>query len=172
MRHGFVVLLLLVAGCTGGSPSPPQPSPPPAPAASRDCATGAEIRDWETGLPQAGPVAFAPLDYSFGSPITPRDPDAAGYRPYKIALLLRTGAEATVTIPAAYREHAKLTYLPGSDHSVRFVACTGAGDGDTDFAGGIAIREPVCLPVAIAWNGRTAEVVLAFGADACPNRPA
>ncbi|WP_144022571.1 hypothetical protein [Asanoa hainanensis] len=113
-------------------------------------------------------MTLASLDYDFGDPLEPpRDADATGHRPYKIALLLRAGTEATVTIPAAYRDRAKLTYSPGSDHSVRFVACPTSPDGDSDFAGGIAIRGPVCLPVDITSAGRTWRLQLEFGADVC-----
>ncbi|GIF75226.1 hypothetical protein [Asanoa siamensis] len=173
MRLARLVPLLLVAGCTS-APSPPSPPPSsfsaaPSPDALRDCESSVKIGAAPVGLVRAGPVALVPLDYRFGSPLSPpaRDPDPDGYRRFKIALLLRAGTAATLTIPGPYRDRAKLTYANGSDHTVRFAACPQSPDGDSDFAGGFAIREPLCLPLDITSNGQTWHLRLEFGADTC-----
>jgi hypothetical protein len=173
--------VLLLAGCT---PSPPAaaptyaatPGPTPAvdrPAATSDVAVldcGAVAMAFPDhvvpdGVPAAGPVSFAPFDFGFGQPDA-REPDAQGWRWYKTPLVIEKGARATLTIPRGYRDVAKLTYA-GSGHATTFVACTASPESHFGFAGGFAVREPVCLPVEVGWDGGSQRLMLGLGKAGC-----
>lgn len=180
-------LLLLLAAC--GAEPPPRPSPssvaPPSSASSASSAASALVgrRDCaglvDVGLgdvawrraPAAGPAAFAPLDYVWGDPagFAGRAPDAQGWRRFKVPMRLRNGTSATVSIPAALRDVAALTYLNGFDHTVAFAACGDPSDPAPggEFAGGFALRQPLCLPLDITWPGGTDRLILDFGKGTC-----
>lgn len=139
----------------------------------RDCASrvhiGFDDATWHTA-PSAGPAAFAALDYAWGDPLAfaARTPDKQGWRRFKVAMRLQIGTSATLTIPAAHRDLAALTYANGLDHTIAFSACSETSEPvNREFAGGIAVREAVCLPLDLNWNGGTARVVLDFGNGGC-----
>lgn len=173
---------LLLAACTPAPVPIPQPSPshsaPPSSAMSqrvgqRDCASrvhvGFDDAAWRAA-PSAGPAAFAPLDYTWGDPgvFAARTPDEQGWRRFKVAMRLQSGTPATLTIPAVHRDVAALTYLNGLDHTIAFSACGETSDPvNSEFAGGFALREAVCLPLELNWNGGTDRVVLDFGKGRC-----
>ena len=177
MRIAGLAVTLLLAAC--GSPAPePTPEPPPSPTGPavgrRDCDDSVRImptNEWRAHAPRAGPVAFAPLDYRFGdrAQFARRDRDADGWRLFKVVLSLETGARATLTIPAALRDVASLTYLDGRDSTVAFASCEAAVGAlpDTQFAGGFALREALCLPVEVTSASGTDRVVLDFGRGGC-----
>ncbi|MDG4823991.1 hypothetical protein O7635_19220 [Asanoa sp. WMMD1127] len=168
-------VVLAVAGCTPSVPLPAPSVSPPAvsatPAAVRRCETATTIGGAvaPSSLPATGEVTFLPLDYSFGAPIDGRrGPDDSGFSYFKVPVRLRSGAEATVSVPAAYRDRAKLTYHDRNPHTVSFRACGSAGGAThSDFAGGFAVRPPVCLPVDVTSDGRSIRVRLEFGVGAC-----
>lgn len=121
--------VLLLSACTTAPVSNPRPSPtdstapptvstappsvstaPPsvsvAPAAPRDCGSLVSVGlggDAWRAAPVAGPAAFGALDYRWGdrAAFAERTPDAQGWRRFKVALRLRGGTPATVTVPAA-----------------------------------------------------------------------
>ncbi|MGI5184562.1 hypothetical protein ACQEVZ_50740 [Dactylosporangium sp. CA-152071] len=196
MRVVTLVGVLLLSACTTAPVPDPRPAPtasvapasvstalPPvsaapasvsvAPVAQRDCASLVSVGlggDAWRAAPVAGPAAFGALDYRWGdrAAFAERAPDAQGWRRFKVALRLRGGTPATVTVPAARREVAALTYRNGLDDTVSFAACGAASDPPTsEFAGGFAVREAVCLPVEVTWPDGTARVVLDFGVGGC-----
>ncbi|MEV0129193.1 hypothetical protein AB0H83_12150 [Dactylosporangium sp. NPDC050688] len=172
---------LLLAACTATAPAPGATGPATAPATSRagrvadrDCAglvsVGLGDDAWRAA-PSAGPAVFAPLDYAWGdrAGFTARAADAQGWRRFKVAMRLRPGTPATVTVPAAQRGVAALTYRNGLDDTVTFAACGDTADPPpaAEFAGGFALREAACLAVDVTWPGGTARVVLDFGKGGC-----
>ncbi len=170
---------VLLAGCAA-APQPPTPSPPPLLPSSpggvpgRDCSTlvsvGLAEEAWRTA-PVAGPAVFAPLDYVWGdrAGFAQRPPDSQGWRRFKVAMRLRGGAPATVTVAGAQRGVAALTYRNGLDGSVSFAACNDASQPEpsSEFAGGFALREAACLAVDVTAAGRTDRLVLDFGKGGC-----
>ncbi|GAB3847059.1 hypothetical protein ACFPIJ_40290 [Dactylosporangium cerinum] len=174
--------VLLLAACTAApAPAPPPsasvPPPPSAAVAPVPASTGPQrgcsslvsvgLGDdaWRTA-PAAGPAVFGALDYRWGdrAGFAERAPDGQGWRWFKVAMRLRGGTPATVSIPEPQRAVAALTYLNGLDHTVAFAAC-GATAGE--FAGGFVVREAVCLPVDVTSGGATARIVLDFGNGGC-----
>jgi hypothetical protein len=63
-------------------------------------------------------------------------------------------------IPEAYRDVAMLTYPNDPWHTMTFRPCDGSAE--SYFAGGFAIREPVCLPLQVSCDGRTEQLLLGF----------
>ncbi|GAA3218865.1 hypothetical protein [Dactylosporangium siamense] len=188
--------VLLLAACTA-TPAPVPPSslpaagaptaataPSPSPSATvapgpastalqRGCASlvsvGLGDDAWRTA-PVAGPAAFGALDYRWGdrAGFAERAPDAQGWRRFKVAMRLRGGTPATVSVAGPQRAVGALTYLNGLDHTVDFAACGAPAEPPTsEFAGGFALREAVCLPVDVTSGGATTRVVLDFGKDGC-----
>ncbi|MDG6105114.1 hypothetical protein Daura_33520 [Dactylosporangium aurantiacum] len=152
----------------------PATAVPAATPADRDCASlvsvGLGDEAWRAA-PSAGPAVFAPLDYAWGdrAGFAARAADGQGWRRFKVAMRLRPGTPATVTVAAPQRGVAALTYRNGLDDTVTFAACGDAADPPpvVEFAGGFALREPACLAVDVTWPGGAARAVLDFGKGGC-----
>jgi hypothetical protein len=173
-----VGLLLALAACTDG-PRPshgPTPGgtvrPTPTVAGVRGCDTSAEVLTAvdPNAAVGVGPVRMQALEYRFGGPGLLNLPaDSQGWWAFKIPMIIVGDERVTVTIPDEFRDIARLTYVPGrGDYATTFVPCDSRPQ--TQFAGGIAIRRPVCLPLMISWSGHTELLSLAFGEGACPPR--
>jgi hypothetical protein len=114
-----------------------------------------------------GPLRVQSLDYRFGGPgLLKTQADQQGWRPFKIPLTIEGNESVTISIPAEFRDIAKLTYVPGrGDYATTFVPCNTRPL--THFAGGVAIRQAVCLPLVVSWTGHTEQVRLEFGEGVC-----
>jgi len=157
------------------------PDPPPsASGTARPTVAATGVRSCDTSVevpltadPAAvvvGPLGVQSLDYRFGvQGDLNAQADAQGWWRFKIPVAIEGNESVTISVPAEFRGIAKLTYVAGrGDYATTFVPCDTRRL--THFAGGVAIREAVCLPLAVSWSGHTEQLRLAFGEGACGPR--
>ena len=145
-----------------------------------DCASSNLIVQGQRSpaAPTVGPVTLVALDYQFGQPDhLERAPFFQGWRYFKVVMIIQTGTQVTLMIPEGFRDVAALTYAAGSlgeralrgDHTTTFIACDAQPGSapESQFAGGFAIRAPVCLPLQFSWSGRTEQLILSFEKIIC-----
>jgi hypothetical protein len=197
-----VLICAILAGCTGSTPgpartTPPSPSVPPASSAHVSGPPGSagnplvvscDAESWPVPPfhPQPGDLVIGPLDIAGGklpSTMTPAEYGYTSYahggRFYKMALVLATGATATVTIAPLARGHV-LIAAPGVGNlglvgvaSATYHACRQPGGG---FAQGFAFthrpyRGCVPLDVTIGNRPHVHHVTLSLFAGPCTTDP-
>jgi hypothetical protein len=110
-----------------------------------------------------GPLKVQSLGYRFEPNA---QPDEQGWRRFKIPVTIEGNEPVTIAIPVEFRDIAKLTYVPGrGDYATTFVPCDARPE--THFAGGVAIRQAICLSLVVSWSRHTEQLSLEFGEGAC-----
>jgi hypothetical protein len=117
-----------------------------------------------------GPLRVQSLDYRLGGPgPLNTQADQQGVWRFKIPVTIEGYESVTISIPAEFRDIAKLTYVPRrGDYATTFVPCDTRPL--THFAGGVAIRQATCLSLEVTWSGDTEQLRLEFGDGACGPR--
>jgi hypothetical protein len=131
----------------------------------RGCDTSAEGPAADPGVAVGvGPLKVQSLNYRFEGPNA--QADQQGWRRFKIPVTIEGEEPVTIAIPVEFRDIAKLTYVPGrGDYATTFVPCDTRPE--THFAGGVAIRQAICLSLVVSWSRHTEELSLEFGEGAC-----
>ena len=131
----------------------------------RGCDTRAELPAADPGTPLGvGPVKVQSLAYRFEGPNA--QADQQGWWRFKIPVTIEGKEPVTIAIPVKFHDIAKLTYVPGrGDYATTFVPCDTRPE--THFAGGVAIRQAICLSLVVSWSRHTEELSLEFGEGAC-----
>jgi hypothetical protein len=162
-----VAVMLAVAACSG-DPDAVAPTGAPFPGPSRpglDCANPIDSLD----EPPAGyTVLLDAVALTAKGPLqAERMPDGRYFA--KTGLLIRTGREAELVVPADRAEVDWGNTGTGVRTSrFRIPACPRFGAGDWQvYPGGYHVTAPVCLPVEIRAGGRTATVDVPVGVS-CP----
>ncbi len=165
-----VGLLLGLVACTASPVPEPTASaggtvrPTTAKQGVRGCDTSVEVPaavdpDATVGV---GPFQVQSLAYRFED----TQADQQGWRRFKIPVAIKGSEPVTIAIKVEFRDIAKLTYIPGrGDYATTFVPCDTRPE--THYAGGVAIRQAVCLSLVVSWSGHTEQLSLEFGESAC-----
>ena len=166
-----VGLLMVLGACTASPEPEPTVSadgtvrPTIATPGVRGCDTSAEGPvSADPGVAVGvGPLKVQSLDYRFEGPNAQADKE--GWRRFKIPVTIEGEEPVTIAIPVEFRDIAKLTYVPGrGDYATTFVPCDTRPE--THFAGGVAIRQAICLSLVVSWSRHTEELSLEFGEGA------
>jgi hypothetical protein len=131
-----------------------------------------------------GPIAFTGLARA-ADPAAFRRLRAHGVYIVKAGARVRANRVVTLVVPSAYRARASLAYtgsrvrrVAEGEPAVRFEACPsnepafsyrGTVGPWTGFNGGFLVSRPICLPVQVWVEGRTAPTrkLLSFGKGRC-----
>ena len=191
-----VMVLVLLAACTGAGPSremssgrsaaPTEASttsPSPGVPFVRACDSnvyGDLGKDWRDHSAVVGPIAFAGLPFAATAPRSDFTPDNQGYRRVKALAVVERGAEVTVSVPPTEQGHIALVYDPAvfdsgqladGETAVMFRACAegeGPWPGPTQFNGGFIVDGPQCATLEVmVGDGPPKRVEVAFGKGTC-----
>jgi hypothetical protein len=181
-----ILLVFMSSACTGqrGSPNQRRSQTFIRTCESRVGGLGQLRHDWKAHAVIIGPLAFPTLRFAATYPRSNFSPRNGRYPALKQLVMLKEGAEVTISIRPSDRTRAALLYDPSDwnysgfyqisegEPAVTFQACPGkskAWQDATQFNGGFVVAGPRCVGLEVKFpSSETKEIVVSFGTGACP----